>query len=554
VTEAPGTQLTNTARRIVAAGFALSGGAALIYEVVWTRELSLVFSSTVYAVSMMLAAFMAGLSLGGVLGGRRADSPKADPLTDLARLELGIAVFGVLSLVLIRALPAIQLVVLRQLQPPPGLFFGLQMLMAFLVMLAPTTLMGATFPLVSKISVADHASLGRTIGDLYSVNTLGAIAGSLAGGFLLIPLIGAKATILVAAALNLVVSFLVQSLSPKRLWSLLGAACALVVTAVVWLLLWPSPSFPLTFGTSRLFANYDEYQEMAERNRIIHEDENAYGRTVVIEDEFGGVRALIHGPLPEGADSTVDRSTTAILALLPHAYAPQARSGLVVGLGTGLTARSMLAMPLKTSTTVEIDPGMERAASYFVGGDLQADPRWTLVVADARQYLLVTPNDYDIITSEPSQPIASSVSPLFTREFYLLARERLTPTGVFCQWLPGYLLPEEDLEMMYKTLTSVFDDADVWSYEIDGQAAPDLFIVARMDGATVDTATIAGSVNHELARMGLPKSLVMPFPQFEELRRSITPETPVNTDDRPLLEFHVPWALVESFDDTPAPE
>ena len=185
--------------------FAFSGAAALMYEVLWTRELSLVFGSTVYAVSMMLAAFMSGLSFGAWLGGKWAD--KSENLIGLfAKLEFGIAVFGLLSIPLVQVLPSVYFYIYDAVRPGFLLFFIFQMLLSFLIMLVPTTFMGATFPVVSKVNTAALDELGTDVGNVYSINTLGSIAGSLLAGFLLIPLIGVKATTFVAAALNLIVS------------------------------------------------------------------------------------------------------------------------------------------------------------------------------------------------------------------------------------------------------------------------------------------------------------------------------------------------------------
>ncbi|MCG2808021.1 MAG: hypothetical protein L6413_07105, partial [Coriobacteriia bacterium] len=158
-------KLHSHARTIAVVAFAFSGMAALMYEVLWTRELSLVFGSTVYAVSMMLAAFMSGLSLGAFLGGRWADrSPNLYIL--FARLEFGIGVLGLVTLVLVQALPGIYFMVFDAARPSFGVFFLLQMLLSFLVMLAPTTLMGATFPVVTKIATQALDELGTEVGNV----------------------------------------------------------------------------------------------------------------------------------------------------------------------------------------------------------------------------------------------------------------------------------------------------------------------------------------------------------------------------------------------------
>ena len=199
-------------------GFGLSGMAALIYEVAWTRQLSMVFTSTVYALSIMLASFMAGLALGGWLGGKWADTrrlgslhakerdPATDLVSDLSAVEFGIGVLGLLSVLLVAVLPPIQYAFLNQFDLPPAAFFALQMALAFLVMLAPTTLMGATLPIATKVVVRSYGTLGSTLGLLYSFNTIGAVAGSLLAGFVLIPLVGVRATVIIAACVNLAVS------------------------------------------------------------------------------------------------------------------------------------------------------------------------------------------------------------------------------------------------------------------------------------------------------------------------------------------------------------
>jgi spermidine synthase len=204
-------------RKLAVAAFAFSGMAALIYEVIWTRELSLVFGSTVYAVSMMLTAFMSGLSLGSFMGGKWADRSK-NLIALFGRLELGIAVFGLLTIPLIQVLPTLYFFVYNTIKPSFVLFFFFQLLLSFVIMLIPTTFMGATFPVVTKINATSLEELGLDVGNVYSINTVGSIVGSLGSGFMLIPLIGIKGTTFVAAGLNLFVaaSMIVVSNSRQR--------------------------------------------------------------------------------------------------------------------------------------------------------------------------------------------------------------------------------------------------------------------------------------------------------------------------------------------------
>lgn len=159
-------------RALVLLAFGLSGAAALIYEVTWTRAISLVLGSTTYALSTMLSTFMAGLAIGSLIGGRIAD--RRNNLIELfAFLEAGIGVFGILTIPLIYALPPIYLYIYRAFHLNFTLFLGIQFLLCSAVMLIPTILMGMTFPLVSKAITREMAEMGRKVGNAYSVNTSG---------------------------------------------------------------------------------------------------------------------------------------------------------------------------------------------------------------------------------------------------------------------------------------------------------------------------------------------------------------------------------------------
>lgn len=191
-------------RNVLLIGFFLSGMAALIYEVVWTRPLSLVFGSTTYAVSTMLSAFMAGLALGSYILSKYADRLRK-PLYCFALLEVGIGIYGLLIIWLFNILPYPYLWISNTFSPGFEVFSFVQFFLCFLVMVVPTTLMGATWPVVNKAYIRHMDRLGRGTGTLYSINSLGAIIGSWSAGFVLIPWLGVKLSTTFAAVLNLVV-------------------------------------------------------------------------------------------------------------------------------------------------------------------------------------------------------------------------------------------------------------------------------------------------------------------------------------------------------------
>ncbi len=182
--------------------FFLSGAVGLVYEIVWLRMLGLVFGHTVFAITTVLAAFMAGLALGASLFGRLIDR-RGRPLRVYGLLEAGIGVYGLLVPVLLVLAERLYVPLYRTLEPSLFTFGLAQFVLVFLILLVPTTLMGASLPVIAKLFVDRTEALGRTVGDLYALNTLGAVLGSGAAGFYLLPAIGIRATTVLAATLNL---------------------------------------------------------------------------------------------------------------------------------------------------------------------------------------------------------------------------------------------------------------------------------------------------------------------------------------------------------------
>lgn len=201
--------------KIVLFAFFLSGMSALIYEVVWTRPLQLVFGSTVYAVATILTAFMAGLALGSFIGAKLLK--KIDnPLYVFAIIEAIIALYGIAVIAIFNWLPYPYLAIRNAFQLNFTFFTFLQFLLAFLVLILPTTLMGMTWPIVNKAFIKDVKTSAETTGILYSVNTFGAIFGSFAGGFFLIPAFGVQMSTIFAAVSNFIAAGLVYFFGRER--------------------------------------------------------------------------------------------------------------------------------------------------------------------------------------------------------------------------------------------------------------------------------------------------------------------------------------------------
>ncbi len=184
--------------------FFLSGFCNLVYEVVWARMFNLVFGVTVFAVSAVLAAFMLGMALGGVFFGKIADKP-GNNLAFFAFVHVGISIFAVLFLLGFGGFGPVYLAAGRALGQHVGAYRTVIFLLALVLMIVPTTLMGATFPLAARLLALRRERYGRDVGILYSANTLGSVAGCIVAVFVLLGLLGMKGTVYAAAGLDAVV-------------------------------------------------------------------------------------------------------------------------------------------------------------------------------------------------------------------------------------------------------------------------------------------------------------------------------------------------------------
>jgi spermidine synthase len=181
--------------------FVFSGATGLIYEVLWSRMLGLVFGATTLAVSTVLAAFMGGLALGSALAGRFGSRIKR-PLSAYGWLEIGVAIYAILVPLLFRWVDHLYVVIWQEFQPGFFIFSVWRFVLSCLLLLLPTTLMGATLPVLSSALLNSLGHDSRSVTKLYACNLAGAILGTVVAGFVLLPVFGVRTTIFIAAAIN----------------------------------------------------------------------------------------------------------------------------------------------------------------------------------------------------------------------------------------------------------------------------------------------------------------------------------------------------------------
>jgi spermidine synthase len=198
---------SNNTLKLIAYCFVLSGATGLIYEVLWMRMLGLVFGATTLAVSTVLAAFMGGLALGSALSGRLA-ARVMRPVRAYGLLEIGIALYALAVPFLFALVDNLYAILWQQFHPSFFVFSLLRFLLSCLMLLIPTTLMGATLPLLAAALIHRQVQSSISITSLYTRNLVGAIGGSIAAGFFLLPFLGVRSTIYVASLINMIIGLL----------------------------------------------------------------------------------------------------------------------------------------------------------------------------------------------------------------------------------------------------------------------------------------------------------------------------------------------------------
>jgi len=537
-------------RRGALAAAGVSGALALVYEVGWTRALSLVLGSSVYAFTVMLVTFLAGLAGGGALAARRADRVR-DPGLALGLLPVGVAASAFAGLVVLGELPYAFVRLFGLTGGRYEVLLPLEFLLAGALILGPALGSGAVFPMaVRLVSGSPSLPVERGVGHVYAVNTVGAIVGSFVAGFVLLPFVGIRGTLVLGILLDLAFAFALLLVLPsvRRWWSLVVVAAipvaALAATAA-------APAWdPLVMASGvvisapRLqFLPRAAFRQTLDRPHLLFYEEGLT-TTVSVEAQPQRLALRVNGKMD--ASTGADMPNQVLVAHLPLLFHPDPQDVAVVGLGSGVTVGSVLRHPVRTVTVVELEEAVVRASHFFDAVSFQplADPRTRLVINDARSVLTLTPDRFDVIISEPSNPWLSGAASLFTRDFFELARARLRSGGVFGQWLQLYQLTPAVLRSVVATFHASFPNAVVFRTSIGdtvlvGSEAP--LRLSRTVGARLGQP----SVRADLRRVGIERVdqlLAQLVLDVEDVAR-VAAEGRLNTDDNGYVEFEAPRSL-----------
>jgi len=453
---------------VVLLSFGLSGFSALVYENAWTRALTLVIGSSVYSFTTMLVTFLAGLALGGFLYARMMGEREVR-ISTFGAIELWVGLAALATIPLFEKLPLIFLRLLHAFGDSFGLFLSIQVFLSALVMFLPTLLLGMTFPLVARLFTQSLYRVGSSVGTSYAANTVGAILGAFAGGFIFIPLLGVQNSIILAVAVNLLVGWFLVVVD-ARVSVVPRFALGLVVLAAVILLPLKMPRwdrFVLTSGVTIYSDRYESLPTDSLRLEEMRRDEILYyreGLTATVSVHRIGkdyIYFKTNGKIDGSHGDALSQLMTGYIPLLLH---PGGERAAVIGLGTGMTAKAVAAFPLREIEVLEIEPAMVGAAAFFneKNGKILEDRRVRLIPTDGRNYILATPKVYDVITAEPSNPWIAGIANLYTQEFYEVVKSKLKDDGVFAQWFHNYSMSPDDFRMVFRTFGEAFPYVSVW--------------------------------------------------------------------------------------------
>lgn len=549
-----------------------TGLSSFMYEIGWIRLLSMVLGSATHSFEVMLSAFIFGMAMGGLFIRKRMDRYKhPEVVLAIVQLAMGLSAIATLPLyeVAVQGMGWLMdydagsrdilgySLSLERTEDLWRTFNVVRYLLCLLIMFPATFCAGMTLPLLTHVMLKRGQS-ENVVGNIYGVNTLGAISGAVAAGLLLMPVVGIKGVIILGALVDMVLGvWLIWH--EVKMGRAAGRVRQFLVTATA--------GTALAVGSGYLWINVDPMvltstvfrhgrKELPENYEILsYVDGRTASVTVVENTAHPGYHIIYTNGKPDasvildrwpadrdkeqGPDIAGDEPNQFLVGIVPLMAKPEATHAALIGFGSGVTCHVVLGSPnLEWLDTVEIEPQMVEGSRYFMPVNNRAyeDPRSHIHFDDAKAYFASAGLQYDFIISEPTNPWVSGVSSLFTVEFYREVKRYLKKGGLLAQWLQGYELSDELMMSVLAAIDAEFDD-----YLVVRIGSLDWVILSSPDGEipplsaeVLEWAGLQESFDllgiHDVGQIdGLVianKRLLHPF---------ISQRTP-NTDEKPLLD------------------
>ena len=515
--------------------YAVAGGIALGYEVVWSQALGQFVSTRAFAFSIVLSVYLAGLAVGSWVGsrlaGRLRDSWGVFGLLIAGAGLVAMLEFAALGPWLVELQTVVGGAVLAATGSQAARMYASFAVAGMGVVFVPTVLLGAAFPVALRLMVgARH--VGRDVGRVVAANTAGGIAGTLVTGFVLVPQIGLVRTLsllaIAAVAVGVIATLSGAGVGGSMKWAvgLVGVAAAVVVYIT------PADRLANLLLATRGGGVLVFYEE-------------GRGATVAVAQQRSKdnvFRRLFIQGVSNSGDAMPSMRYMRLQAMVPlliHEGEP--RSALVVGFGTGITAGETLRYPgLETRVCAELLPAVVRSGEMFPENyKAWSDPRMQIRIRDGRQELMRSEERYDVITLEPPPPSAQGVANLYSTEFYELAKSRLAPKGLFAQWLPIATQNVEETRSLVRSFLDAFPHATLWTTELHEMLLVGSESPIRLDAQVMAQRFASETVTASLKAVGVesPAAALATWVTGRKGLETFAAGARPVTDDRPRIEY-----------------
>lgn len=537
------TQLKFRNHRLVLFATAMIGFFALAYEILWTRVFLLYLGNTTYAFSLILCTFLIGIALGGALYARHVHRA-------MDERKIFIRLSGLMGLVILATAPCYDY--LAYVFQWAHTFSGenwtvltlLSLLIVFTVMFIPTIISGALLPAAVAIIDPGKLRIGSGVGLVVLCNTLGAVAGSIAAGFVMVPALGLLNSFRLLALLNIALTFflLIKYSADSRRSILYPVIVVTLAVAISVPLKWDQKLMNAgVYVYAHRYAREGGIDRVLAQERLLDVIEGVETTVAVFESLDQEHRFFTVNGKTDGGTGR-DIATQLLVGQLPLLLHPDPTQVMVIGLGTGITLRGMSDHPTHSIYCAEISPEVVAAEKYFREQNDAAlkNPKITLAIVDGRERLMVSERTFDVITSQPSNPWQTGNANLFTADFYRLAATRLKPGGIFCQWIGLYDITPKNLKIALNTFLGTF------GHTLAFRSGTDLILVGATSSISFDYLSIKKRLENpriaatlRLIDITSPGDLLAShFLCSAESLRSFTSTTrQINTDNLPVLEF-----------------
>ena len=520
---------TDLPRSVTGTVIFLSGLATLSYEILWFRALRYVVGNSTFALTVVLFVFLLGLGVGAMSLRRVVARGRAE--LDLVLTQFGIAGLATLGIGTLAALlsqPELAKPVSVWSPTVQAMHWSLRLAfhgaLAVILMLPATLLMGLSFPLATRLFLGDVRRLGARTGGAYLLSNLGSIAGSVGSALVVLPVLGTVGGTRAAIAVNLALGVLILAFLPlpaRRLMQSIAAVSLIAALGAVF----PSEIVMLHGRLDLLFQKEAD----AGTVQVLSIPKRPKLRGIAIDGTIIGVSS---GFNPRAYSKQI------LLAHLPMHIDRRLDSTLTIGLGSAATLDALTSYPAISAVgVVEINEAVVEGSRFFDESRALDDPRTRLAVEDALHFLLKRRDPYDLIVSDGKQNNDfSGNSRLLSREFYMLARDRLSPHGIFVQWIP---LGTSGFPVVVRTLAAAFPEVEFFF-----DPPSNILVVAakqplggRPRLSLAESSRLRAAEDLRRFEIPFPEQLLWLWIASREAMVEVAGPGQLNTWNHPILEF-----------------